>query len=1188
MLDPNGVDGGDIRTFARHYAALDHNMARQNCVYNNLTPFHRSSREYTQVVVRCRPFIKDESKECKDVVRVNSKEGVVRIGDATRKGYSAEDINTWREFTYDTVFDKNGSQQEIFDQSVQPIFSKVLRGFNSTIFCYGQTSSGKTHTMMGDLVDPKQHGIVPKITQALYAHIESEAAQAYHFRVTLSFLEIYNEKVFDLLRASRKDLKIRQTKSKGFHVPALSTHEVGDAKRMAALVEAGFRNRSTSATKQNEASSRSHSMLSLIISKAPKDESSGEGRVVAKLNLVDLAGSERYHASSEQLAKESTSINQSLSTLANVISALAQNRKTFIPYRNSSLTKLLKDSLGGSASTLMFANINPCDRNASETVSTLRYASRAKKIKNKPKVQVYLDPKHAMIAKMAEEISRLKQQISSRDRLVEALRSEIASGGVGSGGFVDRNSQPAAYGDIWHEYNETLAAVRRDGTAPIPTHSVPSLPPETKLSTQQEGIPSAKAHAGSVTQSPSTTKSKAHAPTPEAQFLLRQNRELKDELHETRQREQELDQEVEALAADIEELERKEVSYIDSIALLKTQVETATHREAHLKSQVGQFRDLVERKFREKSGVRRMRDAYAQETRILREEKQGLSRMLLDAQSHQRYLTEELAREQKARVDAMRSAEAAREEATTLSQDLATEKHRVEELCQQLMESRRDLEAERKAAEETIKAFEAEKKGKKRPPKLRRRESFAIRFDTKTKSGLKSLSSPTSTPRGSPRHSAQSAGTGFRDGTTRGGAQSPWSGARRLRGSRSFHISDLPRQLRASFLFKPEQNSQDRSLTPARAAWANCIAQYLNICLGAEADLVVAELMPIRLGKFATVRQMSHPLLLARFLNYTGRSQLRTYIDESKALGRGGTRHASYTERVAAVRLVIGACKAAGVDTGTASAHQFVEGGPVGKPNTTDKKNEQNPLAGGLAFSPDAVLDLANRLVEYNLMLRVSLRAQPALSGLASFNGWGLRVLTTQALSHLKSRDLLLRWVNLNLHAAVKYFDDRGQNLEAVLSTLGIRMPLTDFSGEWLMIIPVLLIAGLMGRAGNADYAVSFAAQVLVSEDFEDQVEMIEEQMREKGGRKALCFFLGDVNLEGVPTTDRKSLYSRANVLFAAAVANECSGFEEPDRSDDDEDDEDYDSSVGYTTSNASLGRTGSTNSLFSAGLMRS
>ena len=276
------------------------------------------------------------------------------------------------------------------------------------------------------LQDDKLEGVTPRLIRHLFEMIEQGQEEGSTFIITVSYLEIYNERVYDLLgRRSKKrrggkareSLKIRQRKG-GFYVPNLTKHVVTEELQMLSFIDAGSRNRSVAATTQNSESSRSHSMLIIYIEKGRMDQAKGMKNIVgAKLNLVDLAGSERFQGLNAQMQKESTSINQSLTSLANVIAALTSTKKnTFIPYRNSSLTKLLRDSLGGNALTIMFANVNPCDRNASETVSTLRYASRAKKIKNKPKVNQ--NPKDALLTKLQGEIRNLRRLLQEKDRYI--------------------------------------------------------------------------------------------------------------------------------------------------------------------------------------------------------------------------------------------------------------------------------------------------------------------------------------------------------------------------------------------------------------------------------------------------------------------------------------------------------------------------------------------------------------------------------------------------------------------------------------------------------------------------------------------------------------------------------------------------------------------------------------------------
>ena len=293
--------------------------------------------------------------------------------------------------------------------------------------------------MMGNLSDPSLHGIIPNAVEHIFQHIEQQQAlsnqaassvdpsspdqpPSIQYLLLLSFLEIYNEKVHDLLGVGSKvALDVREDRAAGgFIVPNLSRHIVTDREELLALINRGNQNRYVSATSQNEVSSRSHSMLSLYLEKQMVQRGgagAGEATVVlsSKLNLVDLAGSERLTADvREKQGKETLAINLSLSTLANVINALTEG-SLHIPYRDSKLTRLLKDSLGGNSKTVMFANINSCESNALETLSTLRYASRAKKIKNKPVVNE--DPKDALLRRMEEEIEGLKQILVEKNKM---------------------------------------------------------------------------------------------------------------------------------------------------------------------------------------------------------------------------------------------------------------------------------------------------------------------------------------------------------------------------------------------------------------------------------------------------------------------------------------------------------------------------------------------------------------------------------------------------------------------------------------------------------------------------------------------------------------------------------------------------------------------------------------------------
>uniref|UniRef100_A0A915D0Q4 Kinesin-like protein n=1 Tax=Ditylenchus dipsaci TaxID=166011 RepID=A0A915D0Q4_9BILA len=311
-------------------------------------------------------------------------------------------------YTFDEVFDYQSDQITIYNQVARPIVENVLKGYNGTIFAYGQTGTGKTYTMAGEDEVPERRGIIPNS----FAHIFDHIAKCKHdktFLVRVSFLEIYNEEVRDLLVRPSPS----QSKNVSVNLEVKERPDVG-ADHMFKLLQYGNSNRHTGATSMNEKSSRSHALFTVTIECS---EGSGERQHLTqgKLHLVDLAGSERQsktNAVGERL-KEASKINLSLSTLGNVISALVDAKSTHIPYRNSKLTRLLQDSLGGNSKTVMIANIGPATYNYDETISTLRYANRAKNIRNV--VHINEDPKDALLRKFQQEIEVLRKQLESEE-----------------------------------------------------------------------------------------------------------------------------------------------------------------------------------------------------------------------------------------------------------------------------------------------------------------------------------------------------------------------------------------------------------------------------------------------------------------------------------------------------------------------------------------------------------------------------------------------------------------------------------------------------------------------------------------------------------------------------------------------------------------------------------------------------
>ncbi|XP_003703234.1 kinesin-like protein 68D [Megachile rotundata] len=361
-----------------------------------------------QVVVRCRPIDEKEvSRGYTRVVDVFPSRGVVEIRHP-RDDPSSDNVKV---FTFDAVYDWNSSQQDLYEETVRPLVSSVLDGFNGTIFAYGQTGTGKTYTMEGLKNDHERRGVIPRSFEHIFNHIgRSENMQ---YLVRASYLEIYQEEIRDLLHPDQSlRFELKEKPDTGVFVKDLSTSVCKSAAEIQQLMNTGNQNRTIGATNMNEHSSRSHAIFLITIEMGSIGDSGGIR--VGRLNLVDLAGSERQSktGSCGERLKEASKINLSLSALGNVISALVDGKTTHVPYRDSKLTRLLQDSLGGNSKTIMVANIGPASYNYDETLTTLRYANRAKNIKNKPRINE--DPKDALLRQYQEEIGRLKEKLAQK------------------------------------------------------------------------------------------------------------------------------------------------------------------------------------------------------------------------------------------------------------------------------------------------------------------------------------------------------------------------------------------------------------------------------------------------------------------------------------------------------------------------------------------------------------------------------------------------------------------------------------------------------------------------------------------------------------------------------------------------------------------------------------------------------
>ncbi|KAF3339700.1 chromosome-associated kinesin KIF4 [Carex littledalei] len=393
------------------------------------------SDDSVKVAVNIRPLITSELLDgCTDCVTVTPGEPQVQINSHV--------------FTYDHVYGSSGPQScRIFQECIMPLVDAVFRGYNATVLGYGQTGSGKTYTM-GTYCSGETNagGVIPKVMEEIFEKVNKRSDNV-EFLIRVSFIEIFNEEVFDLLdpqsqttksachkttrmgsRPNRVPIQIKETALGGITLAGVIERTLKSKEEMASLLAQGSSNRATASTYMNSQSSRSHAVFTICIEQKRTASSSqsdvGDDILISKLHLVDLAGSEsakRTGADGLRL-KEGININKGLLALGNVISALSDEKKckegAFVPYRDSKLTRLLQDSLGGNSKTVMIACISPADSNAEETINTLKYANRARNIRNKAVIN--RNP-------VAAEMQRLRSQIEQLQGELLLVRSGGAS-----------------------------------------------------------------------------------------------------------------------------------------------------------------------------------------------------------------------------------------------------------------------------------------------------------------------------------------------------------------------------------------------------------------------------------------------------------------------------------------------------------------------------------------------------------------------------------------------------------------------------------------------------------------------------------------------------------------------------------------------------------------------------------------
>ena len=361
-----------------------------------------------KVVARFRPQNKIEvSNGGEPVVSFEGEDAVVM-----------KSTDTNAPFTFDRVFDMNSRQSDIFDYSIRTTVEDVMSGYNGTVFAYGQTGAGKSYTMMGDMDDTETKGIIPRIMEQIFDAILVHGSAQVEYTVGICYMEIYMERIRDLLNPVMDNLPIHEG-PKGPFVKGLREIYVNQVEEVYTAMHLGQRSRVTASTNMNVESSRSHSIFVVTINQ--RDINSGSQKS-GMLYLVDLAGSEKVGktGASGQTLEEAKKINKSLSALGMVINSLTDGKSTHVPYRDSKLTRILQESLGGNSRTTLIINCSPSSYNEAETIGTLRFGIRAKTIKNKAKINAELSP-----AELKRQLKIAQSQAMTFEKYISTLDAEV-------------------------------------------------------------------------------------------------------------------------------------------------------------------------------------------------------------------------------------------------------------------------------------------------------------------------------------------------------------------------------------------------------------------------------------------------------------------------------------------------------------------------------------------------------------------------------------------------------------------------------------------------------------------------------------------------------------------------------------------------------------------------------------------
>ena len=407
------------------------------------------------------------------------------------------------------MFDTKSRQTDVFDFSIRSTVDDILNGYNGTVFAYGQTGAGKSYTMMGsDIEDENSRGIIPRIVEQMFTSILQSPGNI-EYTVRVSYMEIYMERIRDLLVPQNDNLPVHEEKSRGVYVKGLLEIYVSSVQEVYEVMRRGGAARATAATNMNQESSRSHSIFVITISQKNVETGSAKS---GQLFLVDLAGSEKVGktGASGQTLEEAKKINRSLSALGMVINSLTDGKSTHIPYRDSKLTRILQESLGGNSRTTLIINCSPSSYNDAETLSTLRFGVRAKAIKNKAKINAELSP-----LELKQLLKKAQHQVMTYETYVSTLEGEVQSWRSGETVPKNRWASPLV--------GDSVAGIRTESRA-----QRPGTPSRLQSDIGRAETPSrSESRLGDRSSTPSIVLDKD-----EREEFLRRENELQDQIAE--------------------------------------------------------------------------------------------------------------------------------------------------------------------------------------------------------------------------------------------------------------------------------------------------------------------------------------------------------------------------------------------------------------------------------------------------------------------------------------------------------------------------------------------------------------------------------------------------------------------------------------------------------------------------------